>query len=499
MKRFIAVPGTLLLIVGFIRAAVLVHWDLTGFGIVGAGAAIVLAAIAWNWNDVLEWLRDPRGVFAVTTGISVAVFVAVLVMLNIAVWYRPWSVDLTASGRNQVSEQTKQLLKRVSQPVSLRQFGRQSDPRVEQLLRNFERENSRVHVEIVDVDRERDQATRYGIIKLGTVVAISGDKFRKIEDVNEQAIATALLQVTSNETRSVCFASGHGERKVDDKGPTGLSSLSATLQASNYQVDTVSLLEGDVPAKCNALVIAAPQDAYSQPELDRLTAYTDRQGPVAVLLEPDPAPSFADWLKPRGIVPGGGVIVDTSGAGQTVGGGPRTPLAVRYLDHPVTRGFDIATLYDGARPLQVLDHPEYGGHPTGLAQTSARSFTTTQTDAVPAFDRAKDTAGPLTLAAAVARQVGKREDEQARLVVFGDADFISNAFVRRQGNRDLFLRSVAWLLGEQEATVVVADARENRRIDLTERMRTWMYLVNLGVLPLIPLVAGLVAYFRSRR
>ncbi len=84
-------------------------------------------------------------------------------------------------------------------------------------------------------------------------------------------------------------------------------------------------------------------------------------------------------------------------------------------------------------------------------------------------------------------------------MVFGDSDFISNAYLRRQGNRDLFLRTIAWLLGEQEATIVAVDPRENRRLELTERTRTWMYLVNLGLLPLIPLSAGILMFIRSRR
>ncbi len=40
---------------------------------------------------------------------------------------------------------------------------------------------------------------------------------------------------------------------------------------------------------------------------------------------------------------------------------------------------------------------------------------------------------------------------------------------------------------------------ENRRIELTERMRAWMYIVNLGILPLIPLIAGIIVFIRSRR
>jgi ABC-type uncharacterized transport system involved in gliding motility auxiliary subunit len=499
MTRHLAIPGALLLTAAFVRAALAVQWDAISAGLAAAGLLAGGAALAVNWRDTREWLRDPRGVFAVTTGVSVALFVAALVMLNIAVWYHPMSVDLTASGRNEVSADTRRILQRLQQPVALRQFGRASNPRVEQMLRGFERETARLRVEFADVDRERDQATRFNILKLGTVVVVSGDKFRKVEEPNEQSLLTAVLQVTATEDRMVCFVTGHGERGLEDTGPTGLDTLRATLEASNYRPDRISLLEGDVPAGCAVVAIAGPREDYAPAEVERLTRYAAADGRIAMLLEPGTAPSLAAWLQPRGIEPVAGQIVDSSGAGQSVGGGPRTPLAVRYPDHPITRGFEIATMYDGARPLRVLDHADFGGKPVPLAQTGARTFATTAADAVPAFDQSHDTPGPLTLAAATAIHPAGREAAGLRLVVFGDADFISNAFLRRQGNRDFFLRSLAWLLGEQEATVVAVDARENRRIELTEGMRAVMYAVNLGLLPLLPIAAGIVMFLRSRR
>jgi len=501
MKRYLAIPGALLLIAAFIRATVNVEWDATSLWLAAAGASIVAVTAAWNRQEVVAWFRDPRGLFAVMTGISTAALIAVLVMLNIAVWYNPWSVDLTASGRNQVTEETRRIVARLEQPVSLRQFGRASaDPRVEQLLRSFERESRRIRVEFADADREREQATRFGIIRLGTVVVIAGENFRKVEDPNEQALVTAILQVTSDEERIVCFVSGHGERGLDDAGSTGLSTLKATLEASNYRTRPISLLEGDVPADCRAVVIAGARQEYSAEELARLTAYTDSSGRLAVLLEPDPAPAFTDWLKPRGVEPLAGAIVDASGAGRQVGGGPRTPLAVRYADHPVTRGFNVASMYEDVRPLQIVARPEFGGRPAAaLAFSSPRAFATSAAAAEPAFDEARDRGGPLVLAAATTMRAGRRPEQEARLAVFGDSDFVSNALLRRQGNRDLFLRTLAWLLGEQEATVVAVSPRENRRLELTERTRAWMYLINLGLMPLLPLAAGIVVYLRSRR
>lgn len=499
MKRYLAIPGALLLIAAFVRAAVNIQWDAANVWLAATGLAIVAWTALWNRREVIEWIRDPRGVFAVTTGISIAVFIAVTVLLNIAVWYTPWSIDMTASGRNHVSPETARLLKRLPQSVWLRQFGRAPEPRVEQLLRGFERESSKVRVEFVDVDRRRDMASTYGVIKLGTVVAVAGEKFRKVEDPNEQALVTAVLQVTSDQERIVCFVTGHGEHGISDSGPTGFSHLAATLTAANYAPERISLLEGDVPSRCGVVIVAGPRDAYGADEMDRLTAYTDHGGRVALMLDPDPAPSFADWLRRRGIEPGHGAIVDVSSAGRTVGSGPRTPLAVSYGDHPITRGFEVATLYDGVRPLHVVQHPELGGTPTALAQTGRGSFASLAGDAVPAFQRGRDEAGPLPLAAATTIGSGRGPDRQVRLAAFGDSDFVSNAFLHRQGNRDFFLRALAWLLGEQEATIVEVDERENRRIELTESMRAWMYLVNLGFLPLLPLTAGIIMFVRSRR
>src|SRR5687768_9163289 len=218
MKRYLAIPGALLLITAFVRSAVNVQWDSTGIGLAAAGAVILLITVIWNWQEVVEWVRDPRGVFAVTTGITVALFVAAVVLINIAVWYNPWSVDMTASGRNEVSEGTRTMLGRLEEPVELRQVGRQPDPRIEQLLRSFERESRRLRVEFIDADRNADLVKQYGVIRNGTVVVRAADKFRKIEEPNEQALVTAILEVTSDEQRVVCFTTGHGERGLTDTG-----------------------------------------------------------------------------------------------------------------------------------------------------------------------------------------------------------------------------------------------------------------------------------------
>jgi ABC-type uncharacterized transport system involved in gliding motility auxiliary subunit len=497
VKRYLAIPGSLLLITAFIRSAVNVEWDRSGLALALAGAAILAVTAVWNRREVVEWMRDPRGVFAVTTGVSVAVFVAAIVLLNIAAWYRPWSVDLTASGRNQVTDETRAILARLDQPVVLKQFG--DVPKIDQLLRSFARESRTLRVEMADPEKARQDSLQYGVTAPGQVVILAGGKFRRVAEPNEQALITAILQVTNEQPRVVCFVTGHGERGLEDKGATGLDSLRETLEASNYTPQQVSLLEGDVPAACQAVIVAGARQDLLPDEQARLTAYADKFGHLGLLLDPDPAPGFEWLVKPRGIEPGPGRILDASGTGQSMGLGAGAPFAVRYRDHPITRGFGLPTFYDGARPLLVNEMPEYGGFPISLAESSEKSFSSTRTDQIIGFDKATDRVGPLTLAAATTIRASRLPGEETRIVVFGDSDFVSNAARGYQANREIFLRSLAWLLGEQEATIVSVDSRENRRILLTRRTQAVMYIVNLGVLPLIPLLAGIVVYVRSRR
>lgn len=500
IKRYSFLPGAALTIYASVRFAATTEWDTFNTIVALAGTAILAASAVWNRRELKEWLSDPRGVFVVNSTLSTIVLFAIMVFVNILVWYRPARVDLTESGRNTVGQDTRDTLNKLSRDVRLRQFGRTRDPRVDQLLATFQNSSRRITVDFVDADRDPKETQKYGVLKNGTVVATSGEKFRRVDNPTEQALVTALLQVTTDEERQICFVTGHGERGLADEGGKGLSKLAEWLRASNFTVERVSPLEGDVPAKCAALVIAGPERAFEPSELARLTAYINAGGPLALLLDPTSGQAFTEWLQPFGIKPGDGVIMDTSGAGQSVGGGPQTPLAFAYADHQITRGFEIATIFDWARPLDVIERPEYGGHPVAIAQTSDRSFEELDLQGQTAkFDAGRDRRGPLILAAATTIKRSARSDDELRLVVFGDSDFVSNGFLSRQGNATLFLRSVSWLAGEAEATIVSVQDRENRRIDLTERQRVWMYGVNIGLLPLIPLALGLVVYLRTRR
>jgi hypothetical protein len=184
------------------------------------------------------------------------------------------------------------------------------------------------------------------------------------------------------------------------------------------------------------------------------------------------------------------VIIETGDAGRAVGAGPENPIAFVYHDHPITRGFNERTIFGRAVPLGIA--PTEIGKPAPLASTAGTAFERVDlVSQATEFREGRDRRGPFALAIATSIPRGSRDAAlpEPRIVVTGDSDFLANGLITWTANRDLAVRIIAWLSGVEEARVVAVSERQNRRVPLTERRRTWMYLVNLVLLPLLPLAA----------
>lgn len=498
MKKYLFLPGGAMLVAGVAWAVVASEGRQIPLVVAAGGLLAVAVAVAANWREFGEWRRDPRGVFAVNSVLSAVLLFVILAVIVVAVGLRQIRFDLTESGRNTISADTRTLLRSLGQDVVLKQFGRTRDPQIDAILGAFTAENPSLTLTFVDIERNIQEAKAYGITRLGTVIVESAGAHRKVEQVGELALATAIVQVTSTAERIVCFATGEGERGLADQGATGLSKLADVLTASAYKTDRVALIQEDAPQWCHALIIPGPQ-SFAPEVRARLETYQNNGGRIGLFVDPPVDRSISEWLGLREVTVGQGTVIDTSG--RQVGSGPETLIAMTYSDHPITRGFEVATVFAGAVPIHVPAERAVG-RPSALLATGSRSFERVDLmSRSTEFREGRDRRGPLTVAAAAAYpRRAAAGDSEARLVVVGDSDFATNAHVGNGlGNRDFALRIIAWLAGEDEIRIVSVADRENRRVRMTERTRAVMYAVNLGLLPLLPLIAGIVQFLRSRR
>lgn len=503
MKKYLFLPGGLMLVGAVMWAAFTLRWDTTAI-VLGAGGLLALAvAVAANWQGVRDWFRDPRGIFVLNSILTTLLLVAVLGLVNAIASFRAAHLDMTSAGRNTLAADTRAGLLRVDRDVVVKQFGRSRDAAVDELLSAFANASGRIRVTFVDVDQAPQDSRTYGVARDGTVVVAAGQKWRKVEVPTEPALFAAINQVIQTTEPLICFATGEGEHGLDDEGAGGLSQFAVALRSAGYKAERVSLQQSAVPQFCEVFVVAGPQIGLSAEAFARIDAYMNTGGRVALLLDPPVQPDMSAWLGPRGVLTGQGVIIENNPAARQVGAGPERPLAMPYsANHPITRGFEMPTIYDRAVPLAIRQVAEIGT-PVPLFRTSNRSFE--RTDAVAQnteFREGRDHPGPFLLAAASEIGKGIKDDRRARaarFVVFGDSDFVTNALFGTLSNRDLALRVVAWLAGEQEARSVSLSDRQNRRTSLTEQTRVLMYAINMGLLPLLPLLAGLIQFIRSKR
>jgi ABC-type uncharacterized transport system involved in gliding motility auxiliary subunit len=104
-------------------------------------------------------------------------------------------------------------------------------------------------------------------------------------------------------------------------------------------------------------------------------------------------------------------------------------------------------------------------------------------------------AGPLTIGVALEREVNGKEQ---RILVIGDGDFLSNAFLGNGGNLDLGINLIRWLSSDDQLLNIPARTAQDTRLELSPVMGALIGIGFLLVLPILFLGAGVVIWLRRR-
>jgi hypothetical protein len=191
------------------------------------------------------------------------------------------------------------------------------------------------------------------------------------------------------------------------------------------------------------------------------------------------------------------------------------PFAVNYApEHEITKDFrGQPTLFFVARSVSVK--PEAASAMTEIVLTGNDSWAERDLDRYFAEGLAElsedDLRGPVPIAVAgsvessegaapdAEASAGDGDDRTGRLVVFGDADFVCNELIGEGLNRDLFVNSVNWLLGDVEAIAVRPNRSRASRFQPTAEEFQRIRLLALFVLPEALAVLGVFTWWSRRQ
>ncbi len=438
------------------------------------------------------------------------VVVAVLVAVNVLASRHDKSWDLTKSHVNSLSPESVKIVSQLKQPLTFIYFDHAANFATAQpFFARYQRESNEVNVEYVDPDRHPDQARKYKITTYGSIVIKSGANQQIVSNMTEQDVTNAIVRVLKGARKVVYFVEGDGERDPSDTGRDGYSSVKSALQSENFTVKTLVLPQTPkVPADCAVLVVAGPTHPMLQPEVDAISNYINGGGRALFLLNVEATGPLIDYLSSTldvKLTPD--VVVDASGIGRLFGASELMPIVAHYDDHPITAQMDqTATMFPYARTVEPGAFPNSKAIVTPLLETTPESFATTSfSNNQVRVNPATDQHGPLTLGVAgtlptVAANGGLQnvgDSADARFVVYGSPDFISNSIIDFQGNRDLFLNTMDWLAHQQNFISIRPQNPTSAPLNLSAAQMRGI-LILLGALPLLVILIAVGVWWRRR-
>lgn len=429
--------------------------------------------------------------------------------------------DWTANKRNTLTEASVKQLQGMKDPVKVIAFaptGADNRAEISQFFGRYTEAKPDFVVEYIDPIKKPNAVREYNVSNIGDLVIEYQGRRETVPagSMNEPQVTPALQRLSFAEERWLVFLQGHGEHDAADTGSSGYGQFVQMLHDSGLKTQPLNLATMPrVPDNAAALVVAGPTTPLTAGEAEVLVDYVKNGGNLLWLSDPDSPPPPAALTQLLGARFEAGTAIFPEFA--ALGGDPSMFLTADYPRTPVTAGLRENTAFPLVRaiaadaPTEGVAPPAAAFRPQPFLQTSADAWTETgPLSGEIGFDAGSEQRGPLTLGLLLTRSLPgvKPADAAAdakvptrgqRVVLLGDSDFLSNAFVGQLGNSKLGLNLARWLAGRDDQIDITIPAAQDQSLDLSPAV---VMLIQFGFLLLIPLLLlaiGLGRWLSRRR
>ena len=374
---------------------------------------------------------------------------------------------------------------------------------VTEILQRYQREKDDFTFRLINPDIDFESAKQDGVERYGQIIIKYNDNSEIISSLSEQTISNALLRLSRPGGRRVIFLKGHGERNISNDDNTSYSKLAAELESKGFTLEAHNLLLSTFPPDTSVLVIAAPDRALLQGEVDHIKTYVDDGGNLLWMMDPGDMQNMDELADLVGIRFQPGIIVDNNiNLRNTLRiQHPAMIPVLDYLSHPVTENIQYNTLFPISRGIEQVDDRFNGAKivqslPQSWSETSALS------DEIVFEPDNGDTMGPIGIVMALERDlVDDNNPDKAtqRIIVTGDSDFLANSYIGAGANLSLGMNIINWLAGDDDLIAVEQKQAPDTRLELDD---TEIMLIGTGffiILPAALILSGVVIWMRRRR
>lgn len=475
--------------------------------------------------------------------IQIGIVAVIILMANYIAFnhYKRW--DWSRNQKYALSEKTKRVLDTLKKPVKVIVFfssGSDIYGDVDNLLKEYQyAANKKIEVEIIDpfrnFTRARELQAKYKFGANENVVILDCDghtKFVNAIDMadydttgamygqppqlkdfkGEQALTSAILEITQDKQTKIYVVKGQGERDFASDDYKGIRTY---IARENIKTDTLDLENVDtVPKDAGALLIIGPRYDFSEREIKLLKDYWEKKGRLMILLDPNAqTPRLAGFLGQQGIRPDDDRILRTLTIRQLTGlvNAILRDVTGEFIEgSPVTKQLkDVSGLFIGATQSLTMNQMLAMAANTRLKMLVRASngywgesdYNIKEGDEV-TFDAKKDKGQPLAIV--VSAEKGALNDtrvqvDSSRMIVSGNCDFIADAAISEaNSNLDFTLAGIDWLLDREELIGIAPKVNRTFALNLTDAQVSNLAMLTVVTIPAIIAVIGFGVWWRRR-
>jgi hypothetical protein len=452
--------------------------------------------------------------------------------------FKRW--DFSRDQKYVLSDQTRQVLGGLQKPVKLYLILSQNPQLpgadvladVQTLIKEYQyAAGGNMEVETVDIDRNlsraRELASQYKFGEEDAVIIVNQgrSKLIKIPDMaqydtsgemtgqppkligfnGEQALTSAIIEVTEEKTNHIYFIGGKGGPELSSDE---LSVLKTYLERQNLAAQPLTLMNAPaIPDDAKVVMLIGAKYDLTDRELQLLKDYWDKQGRLFIALDPSGnTPKLDAWLRGLGINPQDDRVLRTVAMGTVTG--IMTQVAGSFSEtSPVTRKLQgVDTLFIGqTQSLGITVVPEI--HTDTLLTAGEGYWGETKYQDIEktgvSYDPKEDISAPLAIA--VSAEKGALQDaavnvDSSRMIVTGNSDFIgSQALAQAEPNLDFALDSINWLLNRTQLIGIAPKAERQFTLNLNDQQMQRMELLVMVVMPVSIAMLGAFVWAQRRR
>lgn len=467
--------------------------------------------------------------------VLVIVFIAAIVFGNMGVSFLTdrfnLKLDISAEGLYSISEQTEIMLKNLDQPVTA--YILLSEAEVEnsggyaqanELLKRYvNMSDGKFNLEYVDIYKNPTFVQKYqtsSALTSGSIIIESEKRFKVLSSADlyevsvgytssgtpttyrtgfaaDQAFASALHYITTNQLPTVVKIFGHGE-SYD-------SSFMNLFLNNNYTVTEINLSMEDIPANADLLLIGAPSSDFTEEEITKLDDYLSNSGNVMVFanVEAGEMPVFNRYFSEWGIGLKNEIVLDATrglfGDASLVAPYIENSVVTESLSYnnnsiivsPSSRGMEVLWADKGNRATEVVLSSSATAYSKDLSQGKIDSYEQAE----------GDTVGTFPLCVLSSQSVLVNNETQKSNVLFFASGWLANAtFIEQQSllNAKFLISAMNYMNPVVDAVSIEArDFVDSTLVILTETANA-ILVVTVFLIPLLIMGLGLFVWIRRK-